>query len=136
VLVGFMVYYQVPVTPAILFLPVVLLVQVTFTAAVALFLAMANLFYRDVKYLFEVVVTLWMFGSSVLYPLDSISGVPGLLLKLNPMTPIIDAYRDVILFGRLPPISEFAVLATASVAMLMAAWVTFHRSEYQFAEYI
>jgi hypothetical protein len=32
--------------------------------------------------------------------------------------------------------SEFAVLATASVAMLMAAWVTFHRSEYQFAEYI
>jgi ABC-type polysaccharide/polyol phosphate export permease len=40
-----------------------------------------------------------MFGSSVLYPLDSISGVPGLLLKLNPMTPIIDAYRDVILFG-------------------------------------
>ena len=135
-LVGFMIYYQVPVTPAILFLPVVLLVQVTFTAAVALFLAMANLFYRDVKYLFEVVVTLWMFGSSVLYPLDSISGAPGVLLKLNPMTPIIDAYRDVILYGRLPAMSEFAVLATASVAMLMAAWVVFHRSEYQFAEFI
>jgi lipopolysaccharide transport system permease protein len=136
VLVGFMVYYQVPVTPATLFLPVILLVQVTFTAAVALFLAMANLFYRDVKYLFEVVVTLWMFGSSVLYPLDSISGVPGVLLKLNPMTPIIDAYRDVILYGRLPVATEFAVLATASAAMLMAAWVIFHRSEYQFAEFI
>ena len=135
-LVGFMVYYHVPVKPAILFLPVVLLVQLTFTAAVALFLAMANLFYRDVKYLFEVVVTLWMFGSSVLYPLDSISGAPGVLLKLNPMTPIIDAYRDVILYGRLPVMSEFAVLATASVAMLMAAWVIFHRSEYQFAEFI
>ena len=77
-----------------------------------------------------------MFGSSVLYPLDNISGVPGVLLKLNPMTPIIDAYRDVILYGRLPPMGEFAVLATASVAMLVAAWVIFHRSEYQFAEFI
>lgn len=135
-LAGFMIYYQVPVRPSILFLPIVLLVQVTFTAAVALFLAMANLFYRDVKYLFEVVVTLWMFGSSVLYPLDSISGTPGVLLALNPMTPIIDAYRDVILYGRLPAMQEFSVLVVASVAMLMAAWVVFHRSEYQFAEFI
>ena len=42
-----------------------LVVQVVFTAGVALLLAMANLFYRDVKYLFEVVITLWMFATSV-----------------------------------------------------------------------
>jgi len=135
-LAGFMIWYQVPVKASILFLPVVLLVQITFTAGVALFLAMANLFYRDVKYLFEVVVTLWMFASSVLYPLDSVSGAAGVVLSLNPMTPILDAYRDVILFGRLPPMGEFAALATASLAVLMVAWVIFHRSEYQFAEFI
>jgi lipopolysaccharide transport system permease protein len=135
-LVGFMAYYKIAVTPAILFLPVILLVQCTFTAGIALFLAMANLFYRDVKYLFEVVVTLWMFASSVLYPLDSVTGIWGTLLKFNPMTPLLDAYRDVILFGRLPVMSEFAAVATASIAILMAAWVVFHRSEYRFAEFI
>ena len=31
---------------------------------------MANLFYRDVKYLFEVVITVWMFATSVLYPVE------------------------------------------------------------------
>ena len=36
--------------------------------AMALFLAMSNLFYRDVKYLFEVVITVWMFATSVVYP--------------------------------------------------------------------
>ena len=132
----FMAVYGVVPHVTLLFLPVVILVQVTFTTAVALFLAMANLFYRDVKYLFEVVITLWMFASSVLYPLNSVSGVPGILLALNPMTPIIDAYRDVILFGRLPVMSEFAVVATASLAILLVAWVVFHRSEYEFAEHI
>jgi lipopolysaccharide transport system permease protein len=135
-LIGMLVYYKVAVTPAILFLPVILAVQVVFTAGVALFLAMANLFYRDVKYLFEVVVTLWMFGSSVLYPLDGVTGLPGVVLALNPMTPILDAYRDVILLGRLPPLPELAAVFGASVIMLGIAWVMFHRSEHQFAEYI
>jgi ABC-type polysaccharide/polyol phosphate export permease len=136
VLIALLIYYKVAVTPAILFLPVILVIQMLFTAAVALLLAMGNLFYRDVKYLFEVVVTLWMFGSSVLYPLDSITGLPGLVLSLNPITPILDAYRDVILFGRLPPMPEMAAVFAASVIMLGVAWVMFHRAEHQFAEYI
>ncbi len=131
-----MIWYRVPITPAILFLPVILLVQITFTAAVALFLAMANLFYRDVKYLFEVFITLWMFGTSVVYPLNGLTGTAHTILSLNPMTPIVDAYRDVILYGRLPPMDQFGVVAAVSAVALVAAWIVFHRSEYQFAEYI
>ena len=131
-----MIYYQIPVTPAILFLPVVILVQMTFTAGVALFLAMANLYYRDVKYLFEVIVTLWMFASSVLYPLDNLEGAAKVISTLNPVTPIIDAYRSVILYGRLPPLPEFGLVALASLVILGGAWLMFHRSEYQFAEFI
>ena len=135
-LIAMLLYYKVAITPAILFLPVVLAVQVVFTAGVALLLAMANLFYRDVKYLFEVVITLWMFGSSVLYPLDGLTGAAGVLMSLNPMTAILDAYRDVILLGRLPPMPELAAVFGASLMTLGVAWVMFHRSEHQFAEYI
>lgn len=41
--------------------------------SVALFVAMANLFYRDVKYIFEVAITLWMFATSVLYPVHQVT---------------------------------------------------------------
>ena len=136
VLAGMLVYYQVPVSTTLLFLPVILFVQVVFTAGVALFLAMANLFYRDVKYLFEVVITLWMFASSTVYPLDGVTGYQKAILSLNPMTPIIDAHRDVILYGRLPPMTEFAAVFGVSLLILGVAWAMFHRSEYQFAEYI
>ena len=53
------------------------------------------------------------------------------MLSLNPMTPILDAYRDVILFGRLPPMPEMAAVFGASVIMLGIAWVMFHRAEHQ-----
>ena len=43
-------------------------------AGVSLLLAMANLFYRDVKYLFEVALTVWMFASAIVYPLESMQG--------------------------------------------------------------
>jgi lipopolysaccharide transport system permease protein len=135
-LVGFMIYYGVHVTPALAFLPVIVLVQLAFTAGVALLLAMGNLFYRDVKYLFEVAITAWMFATSVLYPLANVKGWLGTLLKLNPMTPIIDAYRLVLLKGELPAAEPFAVVAVVSFSLLAIGWLTFHRAEYQFAENI
>ena len=135
-LVGFMIFYRVGVTPALLFLPVVVIVQLAFTAGMALFLAMGNLFYRDVKYLFEVAITAWMFLTSVLYPMGNLDGWVGVVLRLNPMTPIIEAYRDVLLLGRLPAAEPFAMVSALSLVILATGWLTFHRAEFQFAENI
>ena len=135
VLVGLMIWYQVPVGLNLAWFPIVLAVHVLFTAAIALVLSMANLFYRDVKYLFEVVIGIWMFATSVLYPLDKVEGFQGTLLQLNPMTPIIDAYRDVILLNTAPGV-PFAVVAAATVGFLGTAWLCFHRLEFKFAESI
>jgi lipopolysaccharide transport system permease protein len=136
VLVALMAYYGVQPTWAVLFLPVVLLVHVMFTAAIALLLAMANLFYRDVKYLFELVITVWMFATSVVYPVERIGGWLSLVFQLNPMTPIIDAYRAVLLHGTLPAAEPFAAAALLAVVSLAASWALFHRAEFKFAEFV
>jgi len=133
-LVGMMVYYRIAPGAAILFLPVVLLVQLVFTAGVSLLLAMGNLFFRDIKYIFEVVLMLWMFASSVLYPVDKIGGRLGVLLQLNPMTPIIDAYRSVILRNELPAMAPFGAAAMLALLTLVGGWIWFHRAEFRFAE--
>jgi ABC-type polysaccharide/polyol phosphate export permease len=77
-----------------------------------------------------------MFATSVLYPVDRVTGWAGALLRLNPVTPIIDAYRSVLLRGELPAFTPMAVTAAVSVALLGSVWLLFHRSEFQFAEYI
>ena len=134
VLIAMMAYYRIPLGWPVLFVPVVVAVHVAFTAGVALLLAMANLFYRDIKYLFEIVLAVWMFATSVVYPVEQIGGRLGTLLLLNPMTPIIDAYRATLLEQQLPAMGPFAAAAVVSVALLAIAWLVFHRAEFQFAE--
>ena len=125
--------YRIVPGVSILWLPVVIAVHIAFTAGVALIVSMANLFYRDVKYLFEVAITVWMFATSVVYPMDRIDGRLGAVLALNPMTPIIDAYRNVLLLGEAPT-PAFAAAALLSVVVLTVGWLVFHRAEFSFAE--
>jgi ABC-type polysaccharide/polyol phosphate export permease len=135
ILIGLMVYYQFPPTPALVFVPVVLLIQIAFTAGVALLLSMANVFLRDVKYIFEMILTFWMFASAVVYPVDRVGGWLGAFMKINPMAPIIDAYRTLILHGQLPAMAPLAAAAALAVVVLFVSWVVFHRTEYRFAEF-
>ena len=133
VLVALMLYYRVEVGWPLLMLPVVVLAIIVFTAATALVISMANLFYRDVKYLFEIVIAVWMFATSVVYPIGRVGGKLGAVLALNPMTPLIDAFRAVLLDQRLPGMA-FGVTFAASVVFLAGAWVMFHLAEFDFAE--
>ena len=134
ILIGMLVYYQIVPTWTVLYVPVLLLIQVIFTAGIGLLIAMANLFLRDVKYLFEIVLTVWMFATSVVYPIDRIGGTLGVLLKFNPMTPVIDGYRATILRGQPPDWGSVSLAAALAVVTLGIGWLTFHRAEYQFAE--
>jgi ABC-type polysaccharide/polyol phosphate export permease len=131
-----MAYYRVGIGWPIVLLPAVVLIHVAFTAGVALLLAMGNLFYRDVKYLFEILLTVWMFASSVVYPIDRIGGRLGAWLMLNPMTPIIDAYRAIILGTPAPASAALAGAALVAIGTLAVGWISFHRAEFQFAENI
>ena len=134
VLIGLMVYYQVAPDRSLLLLPVVLGVHVMFTAAVALLLAMGNLFYRDVKYLFELLITVWMFASAVLYPIGLFGGRLGTVLALNPITPILDGYRAALLGVPLADPWGLVFAGILSVVLLLASWIGFHRAEFDFAE--
>jgi lipopolysaccharide transport system permease protein len=135
VLAAFMLWYHIPVSVHVLWLPVVLAVHIMFTIAVALVLSMGNLFYRDVKYLFEIVITVWMFATPVVYPVDRIGGAIGVVLRMNPMTPIIDAYRAALLLNAPPP-PAFVGAAALSAGGCLCAWLLFHRLEFKFAENI
>jgi lipopolysaccharide transport system permease protein len=136
VLVALMAYYRTPVSLTLLWVPAIVAVNLAFTAGVSLFLAMSNLFYRDVKYLFEVVITVWMFATSVIYPVGSVGGRLGMLLMANPMTQIVEAYRSAILYGRPPDPVGFGVTAVVSFAVMFACWSFFHKAEFAFAENI
>jgi homopolymeric O-antigen transport system permease protein len=121
---------------SILLLPLVMMVQVIFMCGMGLLLAMANLFYRDVGFLFRSLIQLWMFLTCVVYRLDATAGWKRLVVQLNPMTPIIRAYRDCLLLGRFPLDASFAGATATSILLLVIGWRWFRSREMEFAENI
>ncbi len=121
---------------AILLLPIVVAVQMVFMLGLGLMLSMANLFYRDVGFLFRSIIQLWMFITCVIYQLDSADGWKRVLIQLNPMTPIIRGYRDCLIAGRSPFDGAFLWAAIAASAVLVGGWAWFRRREHAFAEMI
>jgi len=136
ILFGLMIYFRVSFHWTILLFPLLLVVQVLFMAGLAFFLSMGYLFYRDIKYIFDVIIMLWMFATSVIYPINVESPTLQRILMLNPMTPILDSYRSLILEGRIPNISSLSLPTVIAVAFFIIGWVWFHKSEYLFAETI
>ncbi len=109
--------------------PIVISSLVAFTAGLSLLAAMANVFYRDVRHVVEVLLLVGMFATSVVYPVDRIGGVVGRLLALNPLTPMIDAFRAMLVGGALPPAGALLWSAGASLVLLLVAWSLFDRME-------
>lgn len=140
VLVGLMIYFHftgewsfVP-RASLLFLPVVVLVQVMLTLGLGMLLAMGNLFYRDVRQIYGVAIQLWMFISAVVVPVPRDGSLLARIIAVNPLVWIIGAYRDCVVYGRLPEAAPFAYAASIAVALLLGGWVCFRRASFRFAE--
>jgi len=121
----------------ILILPLVILIQVFFVAGLTLILSMANLFFRDVKYIMTFMLQLWFFATNVMYPIE-FSSYPKLklLLNLNPMIGILDAYRDAIAGTYLRNPGSLAFSAVIALVVFFFGWRIFHKAEFKFAEYV
>jgi ABC-type polysaccharide/polyol phosphate export permease len=117
-----------------LFLPVVVAVQITLTIGIGMFLATANLFYRDVRQVFSVAIQLCMFISAVVVPVPRDGSVLARLIWANPLVPIIGAYRDCVVYGRWPEPGPFAYASGVALLALVAGWTFFRRASFRFAE--
>ncbi len=141
VLVGLVTYFHLT-DPAwsfvlhatVFWLPAVILVQLTLTAGLGMVLAMANLFFRDIRQIFAVVINLWMFLTCVVYPLPADRSTTGWIVAANPMTPIIEGYRRCLIEGQSPFTVRFAFAAVLSVLILGLGWRVFRRQAHKFAE--
>ncbi len=141
VLVGLVAYYHVTTdwafvpSAALLLLPGVLAVQLVLMLGLGLWLALANLWYRDVKYLFAVGIQMWMFLTNVLYPLPQDgTGLMRWLTLLNPMVPIIGAYRQIVIEGQLPPATAILSPLLVATALTVSGWAVYRALEGRFAE--
>lgn len=129
------VIYRAPVTPALLWLPALLVVQLLFTAGVALLMAAFNVYYRDVRYALPLLLQIWMYATPIVFPTSAIpAAVRPAYFLLNPMAGLVDGFRRVLARGLAPDPQATALAAGTAVVVFVLCYRLFKRLEREFVD--
>ncbi|MCB0329926.1 MAG: ABC transporter permease [Bdellovibrionales bacterium] len=103
-------------------LPIILLPLAFLTLGISWFLASLGVYVRDVQHIVSVLTTILLFLSPIFYPLSSVPEKFHFILKLSPLTYLIETGRQVMIEGRLP---DWTVFLQYCAVCLLVAWLGF-----------
>ena len=84
------------------YLPIIILQETLLAFGLTLLVAGITVYFRDMQFLLNIIMMAWQFLSPVMYSVDMVPDNFRGIFNLNPMTPIIVAYRDVLYYKQAP----------------------------------
>lgn len=149
ILAGLMLWFRMMPTVYILWAPLIIVYTMLASLAIALAGAAINVYYRDVGAALPVLLSLLMYASPVIYPLDLVkdkllvhraagdwSGVLYTVYTMNPLAGIIESFQNVVLRGAPPDFHALLPGAIIVAVALPVSYVIFKRAEAYFADVI
>jgi ABC-type polysaccharide/polyol phosphate export permease len=128
-------------SPLLPWLPLTIFLMVTlamFSAGVALILSAVGVYFRDMAYLWSILVQIWFFATPIVYPATQLEGkVPRWVqrvLEYNPMAQFAEGFRHTLYDARGIGVLNALALLAAAAASLTIGWWVFGRLSRRFAE--
>jgi len=128
-------FAKVGVSIYILWLPVLIILLVSLTTALSLLFACGTLFFRDVKYIVDIILTFGIFFTPVFYEASMFGKWKNLIL-LNPVGSILEGINSVVVLHQAPDMFWLGYAAFWSIGGFLVAMAIFHNAEPSFAENI
>ena len=119
---------------AMIYFPIILLVEYLLALGMALITSAITVYIRDLEYLLGIITMAWQFLTPIMY---SIETVPQSLLPIfyiNPMTPVIIAYRDILYYKTPPQLETLLQAACVGAILLGMGSLIFSKLKRHFAE--
>jgi lipopolysaccharide transport system permease protein len=136
VLLGMMLYFGIVPNVNALWLPLLLLLSLTTSLGVGLWLTAMNVQFRDVRHIVPFLVQAWMFATPIAYPSSLLDEPWKTLYGLNPMAGVVEGFRWALLGTDTQPGSMIYVSACVSVSLLISGAFYFRRMEKTFADVV
>jgi ABC-type polysaccharide/polyol phosphate export permease len=123
-----------PITWAVLFLPISILLLTAFALGVGLMLSSLAVRFPDISEMYQIVIQAWMYLTPILYPETIIpESYRYWILHLNPMYYLINLFRIPLYEGILPPLEIIFAGAAISLMTLIIGWIYFSHEADKFA---
>jgi lipopolysaccharide transport system permease protein len=136
ILFGLLMVSDIQLGPAILWLPLVVLLQFLLSVALGYLAACLHVKFRDTQYLLGIALMLGFFLTPILYTMEIVPPQYLPLYQANPMAHLVEAYRDVLMYGRAPDFGTLGILTLVILPALAAFFELFRRASTDFADEI
>ena len=119
---------------ALLCLPLIMIVEYLLALSMAMLSSSITVYLRDVEYILGIVTMAWQFLTPVMYSVDQVPEQLMWVFNLNPMTPVIVAYRDILYYGKIPNLGTLVHATVFGIIVLIIGVVVFGKLKRHFAE--
>ena len=127
---------------ALLYLPIVMIVEYVLALGFAMLASALTVYFRDLEHILGIITMAWMYATPILYDVSMIQNIlveKGMgnlmhLYMLNPMTPIIVAYHQILYYGQAPDLSTLLSAVVLGLFFLILGYLVFRKLQRGFAE--
>lgn len=119
---------------ALLFLPLIMCIEYFLALGIALLASCLTVYFRDLEQIIGVMMMAWIYLTPIMYAIDYIPEAYRPLFMLNPMTPIVEVYHQILYYRMIPTTNYLLIAFVASAVFFIGGFLIFGRLEKNFAE--
>lgn len=119
---------------AILYLPLIMLVEYILALGIALISSACTVYLRDLEHILGIVSMGWMYLTPIVYSPEMVPEQFLVFFNLNPMTPIIQAYRDILYYKQAPHLETLVQAAVLGIVVVIIGSYLFNKLQKGFIE--
>lgn len=119
---------------ALLYLPVIMVVEYVLALGLTLFFSALTVYVRDIAHILGILTMAWQFLSPVMYPSSKVPAEFLPFWNLNPMAHVLDSYRDILYFKQVPDIKTLGLAVVMGLFFLVFGEIMFAKLQKGFAE--
>lgn len=119
---------------ALLYLPLIMLIEFILCLGATYLVSSLSVYFRDLQHIMGIVSMAWMYLTPIIYPVEMVPEQFVDLFYLNPMTPIVIAYRDILYYKQVPEMGTLVNAVIMGVAILVIGRLVFAKLQRRFVE--
>ena len=134
IIVIFSLFSGVGISFCLLFFPLIALIQYIFTLGVVFVLSALEIYIRDVEHIINFFVSMLFYITPILYTPDYVPDKFKILLRINPLSYLIQAYHSIFYYKQLPNMVDLGIIGIFSIILFFVGYKIFDRLQRGFAE--
>lgn len=134
IILAFVLGYGMGLSKFIIFYPLVLIVQYLLLIGISFIVSSVTVYFRDLQHFIGIALQLLFYATPIVYASNTIPENFQWILKFNPMTYVINGYRDIFYYKQMPDLSSLAIVFAISIVVCLVGYFIFSKLQRRFAE--